>query len=85
MSLRTQSKFQRFEANDISSFEDALQGALNELEGQGLAGISGEPDVAIVLRQTGRLTPDGDKLLDAIVYIGATKEEISNDLLNPTS
>lgn len=80
MALRA--KFQRFEANNCDSFEDALAGALQLLEGQGLAGVEGEPDVTIVFKQ-GAVSSVGDKLVDTVVYLGATKEEITNDILNP--
>lgn len=83
MALRATAKFQRFVANNCDTFEDALNGALNLLEDQGLAGVQGEPDVTIVIKQTGAVATSGDKLVDAIVYIGATKEEIANDTLNP--
>lgn len=82
MALRATASFQRFEANNCASFEDALQGALNLLEDQGLAGVQGEPDVTIVLKQ-GAINTAGDKLVDTVVYLGATKEEIANDTLNP--
>ena len=84
MSLRTTQRYQRLEANNIASFEDGLNGALDSLEQQGLAGIIGEPDVTIILKHNGTAI-GSDKLVDAIIYIGATDEEIITDLQTPRS
>jgi len=71
--------FQRFEANDILNFEDGLNGGLDLLEDNGITGTGNEPNLTIILRQNGKLQGD-IKLVDAVVYIGATPQEIANDL-----
>lgn len=70
---------QRFEANNVESFEDALNGALTVLEDNGMSGTGDEPNVAIVLRQNGTQN-NGINLVDAIIYIDATPQQIAQDL-----
>lgn len=82
MSLRATQNYQKFEANDVASFEDALSGALDAVEQQGIQGIAGEPNVIVILKHNGALAGN-DKLVDAIVYIGATDAEVIADLQNP--
>lgn len=75
-----QPKFNRIEAENLPSFEDALNASLTELGNQGLNGVEGEPKVVIVLMQSSALDADGVKLVNTIVYTGATNEDIANDL-----
>lgn len=72
-------QFQRFEANDIGSFEQALEDSLGVIDGQGLGAVIGEPEIIIVLRTTGRAIGN-DKLIDATIYIGALPSEVAADL-----
>lgn len=79
-----QPKFQRIEAEDQSSFLSAIDAGLDQLEKLGLSGLEGEPKVSIVIQQNNNVTPDEDvntKNVNIIVYVGATNEDIANDLL----
>lgn len=79
-----QPKFQRIEAEDQASFMDAFDAGLGELEKLGLNGLEGEPKVSIVLQQSTtilKVTSNGTKAVNIIVYVGATNEDIANDLL----
>lgn len=77
-----ETSYQRLIANDYQTFDDAIEAAVYALEQQGIQGVAGEPDITIILQHNGKLLGN-DKLIDAIIYIGATKEQISNDTLNP--
>lgn len=81
MSLRATNKSQSFETNNIASFGDALQSALDAVESQNLNGSVGEPDVYIILKHNGNANGD-DKLVDAKVFIGAMPQEVAN-YINP--
>lgn len=73
--------FKRFEANNLISFQEALDQGLTELENQGFNGAEGEPNVSIVIRQSEMIDQNtGNKLVDAIIYIDAQLPEIANDL-----
>lgn len=82
MSLRntiSKSTFNVFESDNISDFETALNDALCVLEEKGMNGENDEPEVTLVLRNT---IPgaDGYRKIQAIVYIGATTQDISQHL-----
>lgn len=83
MSLRSKQTdkvdFQRFEDEGMASFEDAFDGAINAVEQTGVQGNNSDPETIIVLRD-GQRGPDGDRLVQAIVYIGATIQQVAEDL-----
>lgn len=71
--------FERLEAANIDSFESALNSALDLLEQRGMNGANTEPEVTIVIRNT-LPGADGTRLVNSIVYIGATSQDIATDL-----
>jgi hypothetical protein len=71
--------YKRFEADGIPAFDLALNGALDTVEQQGIQGTNEDPETIIVLRD-GQKGPDGDRLVQAIVYIGATIQQVAEDL-----
>jgi ABC-type hemin transport system substrate-binding protein len=56
-----------------------LEDAIDVLEKNKINGLVGEPDVIIVMRHNGNHT-GGDKLIDAVIYIGALPSEVAADL-----
>ena len=80
MGFRTVGKFERFETEmPVETLEDAFDGALQGIEEKGLTNDNNEPAVTIVLTNN-VLGTDGQRKTNGIVYIGATMQEIANDL-----
>lgn len=80
MGFRTVGKFERFETEQpVDSLEDAFNGALEGLEAKGLNNDNSEPCVTIVLTNN-ILGGDGQRKTNCIVYLGATPQEVAEDL-----
>lgn len=80
MGFRKQGNFERFETEvPVDTLEDAFNGALDGLEEKGLNNANEEPVVTIVLTNNTKGT-DGQRKTSCIVYLGATTQEIANDL-----
>lgn len=74
---------ERLESYNVDNLEDAFFGALEELEKRGMEGSNNEPEVTMVIRNT-KPGLDGTRKVDCIVYLGASLQEISNDLNSRT-
>lgn len=72
-------KLQVVDSNDCASCGDAVEGAMNYFEENKLEGKEGEPDITVVIRSN-KTNADGFRNYDCHAYIGATKEEVLNDL-----
>ena len=80
MGFRAVGKFERFETEvPVETLEDAFNGALNGIEEKGLTNDNNEPVITIVLTNN-MLGTDGQRKTNCVVYIGATMQEIANDL-----
>jgi hypothetical protein len=80
MGFRTVGKFKRFETEEpVETIEDAFNGALGGIEGEGLNNVNEEPCTTIVMTNN-VLGGDGQRKTNCIVYIGATMQEIAEDL-----
>ena len=71
--------FDKFDAENIPDFETALNDAISVLEEKGMEGKNQEPEVTIVLRNTVQAR-DGFRAINATVYIGATTQDVAQDL-----
>jgi len=72
--------FERFETDTAASDpETALDAIFDELESRGMKGSNDEPEVCIVMRNN-LPGEDGIRNTTAIVYVGATLQEIADDL-----
>lgn len=72
--------FERFETETpVSDLETTLNGILEELEKQGMTGANGDPEICIILRNNIQ-GDDGFRMTTAITYIGATPQEVADDL-----
>ena len=82
MGFRNEKKatFEKFELEEpADNMEDVFEAALGGLEEKGLSGSNEEPSVTIVL--SNHLQGDnGNRLTTAIIYVGATPEQVTNDL-----
>lgn len=79
MGFKKQEKFKRFEQQDVEGFNTALDAALDTLEQEGLSNNNTEPETVMVMRNS-KKGPDGERLVEVIVYNGATIEDITKDL-----
>ena len=82
MSFRSEKKpkFERFELEEpIENMTDVFDTALGGIEEKGLDNNNEEPPVTIILSNDIQ-GPNGKRLTHCIVYIGATPEEVTNDL-----
>ena len=74
--------FQKFEMNfdeQTLSIGDAFDGACELLEEKGLRNANEEPPVTVILNNF-QQGDNGMRVPGCIVYIGATPEEVTNDL-----
>jgi hypothetical protein len=72
--------FERFETDvPASDSETAMDAIISELEARGMVGANTEPEICMIMRNN---IPgeDGFRNVTAIVYVGATLEEIAEDL-----
>lgn len=70
-------------AQNFTSFADAADAVEELLEARGLGSVKGEPDVFTAIRHNDQVNSNGDKLIDAIIFIGFTPQEIIAELQNP--
>lgn len=72
--------FERFEiADPQESMEDMFDAILEEVDRKGMYGANTEPELCIVMRGNVK-GDDGLRLSTAIIYIGATPQEVATDL-----
>lgn len=72
--------FERFEINEPQpSLGDMFDSILEMIDEKGISGANTEPEVCVILR-TNIKADDGLRSGTAIIYIGATPQEIAEDL-----
>jgi len=72
--------FERFEVDTPQeSMADLFDSILDELGNRGTTGANTEPEICIVLRSNIQ-GEDGLRLSTAIIYLGATPQEVATDL-----
>jgi hypothetical protein len=82
MGFRSQKKanFEKFEIETlVEHMGDAFEGACTVLEEKGLDTNNADPEVTIILNN-GTQGDSGKRLTTCIIYVGATPEQVTNDL-----
>jgi hypothetical protein len=73
-------KFEKIELEEpLESMGNVFDGVCTALEERGLDTRNGDPEITIVLNN-GIEGPNGKRLTRCVFYIGATPEEVVNDL-----
>lgn len=71
-------KFLRFEKEDVPHLDSAIEECIDLLTEQGIEGVAGEPEVTIVLKNN--CIVGDDRRFNMIVFIGASTQEVAEDL-----
>jgi hypothetical protein len=80
-SSRNTVKFEKFEIEEaVPTMGDAFDGACTLLEEKGLSNDNSSAPVTIVINNFHQ-GENGQRIPGCLVYIGATPEEVTNDLL----
>jgi hypothetical protein len=64
-----------------AGFENTLDAVFNELEDLNLTGTPTDPQVQILFKTTGQYNSAGDVLVNATIFVGATNQDIANELV----